>query len=158
MERNEVNYEDGGYVYATSSGGGISGTETRNGLSVGSEEQKKTFFKNRAYDKFNATIFKMITDKLDEGIEIPKEVIEEWLINESSKISSGQVDDGPNFFFPNYDVFSRISVDRATKIGYDIVNMITSKDIEDYYEHPIYPDGPVICYTIPARYFGYTNY
>ena len=21
--------------------------------------------------------------------------------------------------------------------------MITSKDIEDYYEHPIYPDGPV---------------
>ena len=70
----------------------------------------------------------MITDKLDEGIEIPKEVIEEWIINESSKISSGQVDDGTKLLFPNYDVFSRISVDRqSTKIGYDIVNMITSK-------------------------------
>ena len=24
-----------------------------------------------------------------------------------------------------------------------IVNMITSKEIEDYYDHPSYPDGPV---------------
>jgi len=33
-----VGYRDGGYVYAApSSGGGISGTETRNGLSVGSD-------------------------------------------------------------------------------------------------------------------------
>ena len=29
------------------SGGGISGTETRNGLSVGSDDQKKDFFKSR---------------------------------------------------------------------------------------------------------------
>jgi hypothetical protein len=113
-----VGYRDGGYVYvAPSSGGGISGTETRNGLSVGSDDQKKNFFKKRAYGKFNATIFKMITDKLDEGIEISKEMIEDWLINESSNITTGQVDDGPNFFIPNYDVFSRLSPKRAANIG-----------------------------------------
>ena len=142
-----VGYRDGGYVYAApQSGGGISGTETRNGLSVGSAELKQDFFKNRAYGKFNATIFKMITDKLNEGIEIPKEVIEDWLINESSNLggnAGNDVDDGPNFFVPNYDIFQRVSAKRAAKIGYEVVNMITSKEIEDYYDHPTYPDGPV---------------
>ena len=41
-------------------------------------------------------------------------------------------------FFPNYDVYSRINVKRITKIGYEVVNMITSKEIEDYYDHPTY--------------------
>jgi Zn finger protein HypA/HybF involved in hydrogenase expression len=151
-----VGYRDGGYVYAApQSGGGISGTETRNGLSVGSDEQKQNFFKKRAYGKFNATIFKMITDKLDEGIEISKDMIEEWLINESSKSGIGQSDDGPNVFFPNYDVFSRINVDRAKRIGYEVVNMITNKELEDYYDHPIYPDGPVKAVTpFPAGVLG----
>ena len=154
-----VGYRDGGYVYAApSSGGGISGTETRNGLSVGSDEQKQNFFKKRAYGKFNATIFKMITDKLDEGIEISKEMIEEWLINESSKSGMGQADDGPNGFFPNYDVFSKINVDRAKKIGYEVVNMITNKELEDYYEHPEYPNGPVKAVTpFPAGVLGTTT-
>jgi GNAT superfamily N-acetyltransferase len=139
-------YKDRGYVYAApSSGGGVSGTEVRNGLSVGSEEQKEDFFKGRAYGKFNKTIFKMITDKLNEGVHIPKERIEDWLINESSRLTSsgGDIDDGPNMFFPNYDVFSKINIERAAKIGWEVVNMITSKDIEDYYEHPNYPNGPV---------------
>ena len=108
------------------SGGSVSGTEVRNGLSVGSDDQKKDFFKKRAYGKFNATIFNMITGKLDEGIEISKEMIEEWLLNEGSKMGSGQADDGPNFMFPNYDVFSKINVDRAKRIGYEVVNMITN--------------------------------
>jgi tRNA nucleotidyltransferase/poly(A) polymerase/Zn finger protein HypA/HybF involved in hydrogenase expression len=154
-----VGYRDGGYVYvAPSSGGGISGTETRNGLSVGSDDQKKDFFKKRAYGKFNATIFKMITDKLDEGIEISKEMIEEWLLNESSKMGSGQADDGPNFMFPNYDVFSKINVERAKRIGYEVVNMITTKELEDYYDHPIYPNGPVGAVTpFPAGILGTTT-
>jgi tRNA nucleotidyltransferase/poly(A) polymerase len=154
-----VGYRDGGYVYvAPSSGGGISGTETRNGLSVGSDDQKKNFFKKRAYGKFNATIFKMITDKLDEGIEISKEMIEEWLLNESSKMGSGQADDGPNFMFPNYDVFSKINVERAKRIGYEVVNMITTKELEDYYDHPIYPNGPVGAVTpFPAGVLGTTT-
>jgi GNAT superfamily N-acetyltransferase len=153
-------YKDRGYVYAApSSGGGVSGTEVRNGLSLGSDEQKEEFFKGRAYGKFNKTIFKMITDKLNEGIiEIPKEVIEEWLIKEGTFIGTGQVDDGPNFFFPNYDVFSRINAKRAAKIGYEVVNMIMSKEIEDYYDHPTYPDGPVqsVSY-FPAGVIGKTT-
>ena len=77
-------YEDRGYVYvAPSQGGGISGTETRNGLSVGSDDQKKEFFKKRTYGKFNATIFKMITDKLNEDIEIKKE----WILDSLNEIS-----------------------------------------------------------------------
>jgi len=152
-------YRDRGYVYAApSSGGGVSGTEVRNGLSVGSDKQKEQFFKGRAYGKFNKLIFKMITDKLNEGIiEIPKERIEEWLVNESSYLSTNglDVDDGPNFFFPNYDVFSRINIKRAEKIGWEVVNMITSKEIEDYYDHPTYPDGPVKAVTFfPAGVIG----
>ena len=152
-------YRDRGYVYAAPmSGGAVSGTEVRNGLSVGSDEQKKNFFKKRAYGKFNATIFSMITDKLDEGIEISKEMIEEWLLNESSKMGSGQADDGPNFMFPNYDVFSKINVERAKRIGYEVVNMITTKELEDYYDHPTYPNGPVKAVTpFPAGVLGTTT-
>ena len=149
-------YRDRGYVYAAPmSGGAVSGTEVRNGLSVGSDEQKKDFFKKRAYGKFNATIFSMITDKLDEGIEVSKEMIEEWLLNEGSKMGSGQSDDGPNVFFPNHDVFSKINVDRAKRIGYEVIDMVTTRDIEDFYDHPTYPNGPVKAVTpFPAGVLG----
>ncbi len=149
-------YRDRGYVYASpSSGGGISGTEVRNGLSNGSDEQKQNFFTDKAFPKFNKTIFKLITDKLNEGIFISKEQIEEWLINESSKSGTGQSDDGPNVFFPNYEVFKNINIKRAAKIGYEIVNMITTKELEDYYEHPTYPNGPVKAVTpFPAGVLG----
>ena len=149
-------YRDRGYVYAAPmSGGAVSGTEVRNGLSNGSDDQKKDFFKKRAYGKFNSGIFKMITDKLNEGIFISKERIEEWLVNESSQVGTGQSDDGPNIFFPNYEVFSRINAKRAAKIGYEIVNMITTKELEDYYEHPEYPNGPVKAVTpFPAGVLG----
>ena len=149
-------YRDRGYVYAAPmSGGAVSGTEVRNGLSNGSDDHKKDFFKKRAYGKFNSGIFKMITDKLNEGIFISKERIEEWMINESSAVGIGQSDDGPNIFFPNYEVFSRINAKRAAKIGYEIVNMITTKELEDYYEHPEYPNGPVKAVTpFPAGVLG----
>jgi hypothetical protein len=150
-------YRDRGYVYAApSQSNQISGTDVRNGLSNGSDDQKKDFFTDTAYTKFNKTIFNLITSKLNEGIEIPKERIEEWLINESSAmIGQTMTDDGPNFMFPNYDVFSKINVDRATKIGYEVVNMITTKELEDYYEHPTYPNGPVKAVTpFPAGVLG----
>ena len=137
-------YEDRGYLYvAPMQGGAISGTEVRNGLSVGSEEQKEKFFKDRAYGKFNKTIFKLVTDKLNENLFVPKETIEEYMMEISTGGLGGlDVDDGPNFFIPNYKTFRRVAADRATKLGYTIVNMIGDEKFEDYYEHPEYPDGP----------------
>lgn len=142
-------FKDRGYVYVVPIlGQGVSGTEARNGLSLGSEEDKKEFFTKRVYGKFNKGIFDLITSKLHERIEISKDTIEEWmcnssLINESSVMSDGQADDGPTFMFPNYDVFKKISARRATKIGYEVVDMIMNKELEDYYDHPTYPTGPV---------------
>ena len=137
-------YEDRGYLYvAPMQGGAISGTEVRNGLSVGSEEQKEKFFKDRAYGKFNKSIFKLVTDKLNESLFVPKETIEEYMMEISTGGLGGlDVDDGPNFFIPNYKTFRKVAADRATKLGYTIVNMIGDEKFEDYYEHPEYPDGP----------------
>jgi cytidyltransferase-like protein len=148
-------YKEKGYIYISPAFGNISGTETRNGLSVGSEEQRKSFFKDRAYGKYNEKIFRIITDKLNEGIEISKETIEDWLISESSKLAVGHVDDGPVFWLPNLDLFGKINIERATKIGYDVVSKILNKDLEDYYEHPTYPNGPVPTTTwFPAGVIG----
>ena len=148
-------YKEKGYIYVSPAFGNISGTETRNGLSVGSEEQRKSFFKDRAYGKYNEKIFRMITDKLNEGIEISKETIEDWLISESSKLAVGHVDDGPVFWLPNLDLFGEINVERATKIGYEVVSKIFNKELEDYYEHPTYPNGPVPTTTwFPAGVIG----
>ena len=137
-------YEDRGYLYvAPMQGGAISGTEVRQGLSMGSDDQKEKFFKDRAYGKFNKTIFKMVSDKLSEGLFVPKETIEEYMMEISTGGLNGlDVDDGPNFFIPNYKTFRRVAADRAAKLGYTVVNMIGDEKFEDYYEHPEYPDGP----------------
>ena len=139
-------YRDRGYVYvAPSSGGGISGTETRNGLSVGSDEQKKEFFKKRAYGKFNATIFKMITDKLNEDIEVKKEWIFDSL-NEISKIAGDglDVDDGPNIVYPSAPLFNKISIERAAKIGFEVVSdILGGEKAIDKTDYRVYGDGPV---------------
>ena len=149
-------YKDKGYVYiAPAQSNPISGTQVRNGLKLGSEEQKKDFFKNTAYGKYNEKIFQLITSKLNEGIEISKETIEDWLINEASATQTGAVDDGPVFWFPNLEVYNKINIDRASHIGYQVVDMVLNKNLEDYYEHPIYPNGPVPAVTFfPAGVIG----
>lgn len=95
--------------------------------------------------------------KIKEEIFIPKEFIQEWIdinlnhiLSEISTSTAGAatnagkiVDDGPNLFFPNYDVFDLVSKERAEKIGYTVFKQIMSGELEDYYEHPIYPNGPV---------------
>lgn len=151
-------YRDKGYVYASPTQSLISGTDVRNGLSLGSDEQKQSFFTDRAYPKFNKTIFKLITDKLNESVYIPKEIIEEWLIKEGTRNAPGQADDGPNSYFPNFETYSRVNINRAAKIGYEVINMIMSKELEDYYEHPRYPKGPVRAVTpFPAGVIGKTT-
>ncbi len=104
-------------------------------------------------------------DKVNEGLFIPKEFIEKWIsenlnqiLSEISTSTAGPatnagkiVDDGPNLFFPNFDTFDTVSKERAEQIGYTVFKQIMSGELEDYYEHPIYPNGPVkVVSTFPA--------
>jgi mannose-6-phosphate isomerase-like protein (cupin superfamily) len=169
----EVGYKDKGYVYISPSLSNVSGTDVRNWLGSGDIENRKKLF-TKAYPKFDSKIFNLITKKLDtlnERIFIPKEVIEYWASNrldnflkEVSLSNAGgvdtakDVDDGPNFFFPNYDTFDIVSKHRAERIGYTLFRQIMSKELEDYYEHPIYPNGPVKAVTpFPAGVIGATT-
>ena len=122
-------YEDKGYVYiAPNQSNPISGTEVRNGLKSGSEDDKKDFFSKRAYPKFDKKIFDFITNTLNEDFTISKEVVEEWLIENvdlikeaSSTMGKTAVDDGPNYIFPSYAIFDRVSKRRAEAIGYTVL-------------------------------------
>lgn len=152
-------YKDKGYVYVSpAQPNPISGTDVRIGLRKGSDADKKNFFTKRAYGKYDETIFKLIVNKLASLPEInetytwiPKYILENWVVDNLDLIteaslsdtSGGDVDDGPNFFFPNFDTFNFVSKTRAEKIGYTLFKQIMSGELEDYYEHPIYPNGPV---------------
>ena len=64
-------YDEIGYVYPVpSEPNPISGTEVRNNLGNTDKEKAKEFFANRAYPKYNNTIFKLITSKLSEDISV----------------------------------------------------------------------------------------
>jgi len=154
-------YEDRGYLYiAPMQGNSVSGTEVRNGLSVGSDDQKEKFFKSRAYSKFNKTIFNMITDKLNESIEVKKQWIYDSL-NEISKIAGDglDVDDGPNIIYPSAPLFKKISIKRAAQIGFDVVNdILGGQEAIDKTDYRVYDDGPVGTVTFfPAGVIGTTT-
>jgi hypothetical protein len=159
-------YEDKGYVYiAPNQSNPISGTDVRNGLKSGSEDDKKNFFSKRAYPKFDKKIFDFITNTLNEDFTISKEVVEEWLIENvdlikeaSSTMGKTAVDDGPNYIFPSYAIFDRVSKRRAEAIGYTVLSQIMTDELTDIDPHPIYPDGPVKAVTpYPAGVAGKTT-
>ena len=135
-------YKDRGYVYASPmQGDSVSGTEVRIGLGSGTEEQKKNFFLDRAYPKFNKTIFSLITNKLQEScIRLTKTQIEDLLIEISSGMGQDMVDDGPVIFLPDYNSFKVINGERAQQIGWEIINMVMDDSMDDYIT---YPEGPV---------------
>ena len=167
-------YLEKGYVYISpAQPNAISGTDVRNNLGKNVDNNTKMdFFTKRAYPKFDKKIYDLITKKLSESYEpihISKEVIEEWVATKLAEflkeVSQGlglptgkDVDDGPNFFFPNYDTFNNISQKRAERIGYSVFKQIMDKKHDDYYEHPIYPNGPVKAVTpFPAGVIGKTT-
>jgi len=159
-------YEDRGYVYiAPNQSNPISGTEVRNGLKSGSDEDKKDFFSKRAYPKFDKKIFDFITNTLNEDFTISKEVVEEWLIENvdlikeaSATMGKTAVDDGPNYIFPSYAIFDRVSKRRAEAIGYTVLSQIMTDELTDIDPHPIYPNGPVKAVTpYPAGVAGKTT-
>lgn len=159
-------YEDKGYVYiAPNQSNPISGTDVRNGLKSGSDDDKKDFFTKRAYPKFDKKIFDFITNTLKEDFTISKEVVEEWLIQNidlikeaSATMGKTAVDDGPNYIFPSYAIFDRVSKRRAEAIGYTVLSQIMSDELTDIDPHPIYPEGPVKAVTpYPAGVAGKTT-
>ena len=159
-------YEDKGYVYiAPNQSNPISGTDVRNGLKSGSEDDKKNFFSKRAYPKFDKKIFGFITNTLNEERIITKEMVESWLIQNvdlikeaTSTMGKASVDDGPNYIFPSYAVFDRVSKKRAEAIGYTVLSQIMSDELTDIDPHPIYPNGPVKAVTpFPAGVAGKTT-
>ena len=85
----DIGYGDTGYVYIAPKTTELSGTAVRNGLSNGTDGEKKEFFSKTVYPKYNKSLFDLITQKLSEGIEITKETIEDWMINEATKGGTG---------------------------------------------------------------------
>ena len=138
-------YKDRGYVYASPmQGDSVSGTEVRIGLGSGTEEQKRNFFLDRAYSKFNKTIFSLITNKLQEScIRLTKTQLEDLLIEVSSGIGQDMVDDGPVIFLPDYNSFKVINAERAQQIGWEIINMVMDDSMDDYITYPEGPTGRV---------------
>ncbi len=138
-------YKDRGYVYVSPmQANSVSGTEVRVGLGTGTEEQKKNFFLDRAYPKFNKTIFNLITNKLQEScIRLSKTELEDILIEVSSGIGQDMVDDGPVIFLPDYNSFKVINGERAKQIGWEIINMVMDDSMDDYITYPEGPTGRV---------------
>ena len=138
-------YKDRGYVYASPmQGDSVSGTEVRIGLGSGTEEQKRNFFLDRAYPKFNKTIFSLITNKLQEScIRLSKTQLEDLLIEVSSGFGQDMVDDGPVIFLPDYNSFKVINGERAQQIGWEIINMVMDDSMDDYITYPEGPSGRV---------------
>jgi hypothetical protein len=157
-------YKDKGYVYvAPEGGGGVSGTEVRIGLGSGSEEQKKNFFIDRAYSKFNKTIFSLITNKLQEScIRLSKTQIQDIILERMSiggDLSAGDfvgVDDGPNTFLPSFKAFNYINANRAKVLGWEVIQKFLEDDFSGNWV--FYPEGPVNSVSFfPAGVIGKTT-
>jgi hypothetical protein len=151
-------YKDRGYVYvAPEGGGGVSGTEVRIGLGSGSAEQKKNFFLDRAYSKFNKTIFNLITTKLQEScIRLTKTEIQDLVLEASSIVGQGMVDDGPNIFLGNSEAFNSINAERAKEIGWELIQKFLDDDFSG--DWITYPEGPVNAVSFfPAGVIGKTT-
>ena len=86
------------------------------------------------------TIFKMITDKLNEDLEVKKE----WIYEISSTtIGGGDVDDGPNIVYPSAQIYSRRCQSKE-QIGFDVVgDILGGQESIDKTDYRVYGDGPV---------------
>jgi predicted GNAT family N-acyltransferase len=143
----EVGFLDGGYVYIDDpGGGGLSGTEVRNILKTGTDDEKLKVFK-KLYPKFDKKIYDLIVGKLNESenLFVSKEIIENWLKNKSNKklieISIATwpafgkpIDDGPGLFLKDIDVYKGVNAERAAKLGWHVISHLVNDTMEDYNE------------------------
>jgi hypothetical protein len=77
------------------------------------------------------------------------------VIENTTTQGKSAADDGPNFLYPNFNTFNRVSKKRAEEIGYTLFSQIMSGELTDIDPHPIYPKGPVKAVTpYPAGVVG----
>lgn len=157
-DRVESGYKDKGYVYvAPAQSNPISGTDVRNWLSKGSEEQRKSGFK-KAYGKFDPKIFKLVSDKLFKIESKMERFINSFDIeplleaSQNSSIGKSLVDDGPGFTYGNSKTYKKVGDETARRLGWQVVDYILGTDedsiyaddargIEDKYPVSYFPSG-----------------
>lgn len=142
-------YKEKGYVYVSpAQPNAISGTDVRNWLSKGSEDQRKSGFK-KAYGKFDPKIFKLISDKLYKIESKMERFFNSFdvnsLLNEGSQVTTigrSMVDDGPGVFFGNFKSYKKIGDYTAERLGWQVIDYILNPDTEFEVFDTEYPDGP----------------
>ena len=152
----EKGYEEVGYVYvAPAQSNPISGTDVRNWLSKGSEEERKDGFK-KAYGKFDPKIFKLVSDRLYKIESVMERFVKQFdvesLINEASGIPNsgkGLVDDGPGAFIGNFKTYKAEQDKVANQLGWQVINYLMDEDFEIEFDTD-YPNGPG---RYPVSYF-----
>ena len=71
--------------------------------------------------------------------------------------STMDLDDGPNFFYPNSKPYMKRGDRQAQKLGFEVVNYILDPEAEKSENFPIYPEGPPKSVTyLPAGGSGKT--
>jgi hypothetical protein len=152
----EKGYEEVGYVYvAPAQSNPISGTDVRNWLSKGSEEERKDGFK-KAYGKFDPKIFKLVSDRLYKIESVMERFVKQFdvesLINEASGIPNsgkGLVDDGPGAFIGNFKTYKAEQDKVANQLGWQVINYLMDEDFQIEFDTD-YPNGPG---RYPVSYF-----
>lgn len=146
-------YKDKGYVYvAPAQPLAISGTDVRNWLSKGSEEQRKHGFK-KAYGSFDPQIFKLVSDKLFKIESKIERFITSFdislLLEGSENVGNSLVDDGPGFSYGNSKTYKKVGEDVAQMLGWQVVDYILDTD-----EDSIYADNErILNDKYPVSYF-----
>lgn len=122
----------------------ISGTLIRD-IFASKDTNKKIKLFNVLYNKFDKVIFELLESKIRESVNILNFISNNnisKIIKESSTGSAFE-DDGPNTWFPTFDIYKKISKKRLEKDGFTILNYILNDKDEEFYRHPIYPLGPI---------------
>jgi hypothetical protein len=154
-DRVNSGYKDKGYVYVSPlQPNAISGTDVRNWLSKGSEEQRKSGFE-KAYGKFDPQIFKLVSDKLFKIESKMERFINSFDVeplleaSENSSIGKSLVDDGPGFTYGNSKTYKKVGEDVAQMLGWQVVDYILGGD-----EDSIYADNErILDDKYPVSYF-----
>lgn len=143
----------------------ITGTEVRKRLrgSIDINQELLKIYKSRKPKAFDILIDKFAgevsVNEIERFIETGRftDVLNEL----SSTTSSGgyfMVDDGPAAGFAKHNIYKTVSKERATKIGYQVIDYILGNSIDDSDNYPTYPNGPVDSVSFfPAGVAGKTS-